>query len=467
MTISTPKTYPNRPNGYLLIMALLVATVLVMLSSVLLNFAIRQHKLGQTEHKSVSNLEVSEAGINYYLWHLSHNPTDYTDGTGSPGPYVHEYKDVSGNVLGTYSLEIEPPQPGGTIVTVTSTGQVAGDNRERVVRSQLGVPSFARYAFVINAEVWFGDTETTNGPVHSNSGIHFDGVASGPVTAAVESYVPTYPFGGDGKSHPGIWGTGGPQEFWHFPVPPVDYTAITADLSEIKQKASANGVNRGNGLWVGDGIYLSYSNTFGYHVRFNSNQTLDIYRVTQRTATVGGRQTYGISRETQIANDIAMPGNSLIFVEDNLWVDGQINNSKVTVGSGRFPDTPSTNTTIYLNKNLLYTYKDGTDVIGLIAQKDIIVGYYSENYLEIDAALLAQKGQAYRPYYPNNIKERIEIYGAVASYSWWTWSYVNQWNQIVSGYRNTVHTYDENLTFGPPPSFPTTGAYTILSWEEL
>ncbi len=69
------------------------------------------------EQKSESALQISEAGVNYYLWHMSHNATDYQDGTGSPasppyGPYTHDYTDCNGKNIGTYTLYITPPSPG-------------------------------------------------------------------------------------------------------------------------------------------------------------------------------------------------------------------------------------------------------------------------------------------------------------------------------------------------------------------
>ena len=38
-------------------------------------------------------MQIADAGINYYQWHLAHFQTDYQDGTGVAGPYVHEYID--------------------------------------------------------------------------------------------------------------------------------------------------------------------------------------------------------------------------------------------------------------------------------------------------------------------------------------------------------------------------------------
>ena len=74
--------------------------------------------------------ELAEAGIEYYRWHLAHVSDDFQDGTGGPGPYVHDFKDSSGVVIGRYSLNIAPPQSGSTVVAVESTGYLL-DNPNR------------------------------------------------------------------------------------------------------------------------------------------------------------------------------------------------------------------------------------------------------------------------------------------------------------------------------------------------
>jgi hypothetical protein len=37
---------------------------------------------------------------------------------------------------------------------------------------------------------------------------------------------------------------------------------------------------------------------------------------------------------------------------------------------------------------------------------------------------------------------------------------------VCRGFLNTSYTYDSNLLYGPPPSWPTTGVYSIMSWRE-
>jgi hypothetical protein len=112
--------------------------------------------VGNTVKKQQA-LNMAEAGLNYYLWHLNHNNTDYRDGTGGTsapdptlgyGPYVHNYVDSDGVKEGTYTLYIKPQGSGSTIVTVRSIGQAAGTNIKRTVQAQIGSPSFANYGVV-------------------------------------------------------------------------------------------------------------------------------------------------------------------------------------------------------------------------------------------------------------------------------------------------------------------------------
>ncbi len=129
--------------------------------------------------KSQQAFNVAEAGINYYLWHLNHNSTDYKDGGTTPstpdpnlgyGPYTHTYIDGSAVNEGTYTLWINPAGGGSSVVTVRSIGTAAGTNIKRTVQAQVGSPSFASYAVASDSALWFGNTESASGPVHSNQG---------------------------------------------------------------------------------------------------------------------------------------------------------------------------------------------------------------------------------------------------------------------------------------------------------
>lgn len=442
------------------------AMALSMVVTGISGFAFMENRAARQKHASETAFQIAEAGLEYYRWHLAHDEDDYTDGTGQPGPYAHNYLDKDGNKIGEFSLQITPPA-GSSIVTVESTGYTSlYPNTQRKVRARIGFPALTDHAFLTNSDVWIGDTEAIHGKLHANGGIRFDGAADALVTSAKETYVCKPIFGSGCKNtvKPGIWGAGGPITFWQFPLPAFDFNGITIDLAKIKTGAQSNG------------IYLSSSGKKGWHLKFKSNGTFDAYKITafysipspgygKDVNNVKHYESYDIKTETFIQN-YTIPVNGLVFVEDNVWVDGIVR-GKVTVGSGKFPVSPATYTSIIIPNNLVYSAKDGSDVLGLMAQNHVLLPRLSPDTLEINAALIAQNGSAQRFYYPGNILNSLTTYGSVISNGVWTWSWVTMGGAIVSGYKNTNTTYDANLTYGPPPSFPVGTGYKLISWEEI
>ncbi len=464
-------TFRSNKHGFYLPLVLAFAAVMIIVTTSIVTLAYRNLSLVKKQSNSNSALNVAEAGVNYYLWHLSHNNADYCDGNactgnGPYGPYVHTYYDDSGKANGSYSITITPPISAGGAVTAEVVGTSA-TGEKRTILSTLGIPSFAQYSFVSNSEAWFGDNESTNGLVHSNKGIHFDGTANGEVSSATSTYVPSSCFGGDNKTHNGVWGSGGPTSYWQYPVPQVDFNSITADLSTLQTAAQQNGI-----FLPTTANNQNQVSQNGYAIKFNGNGTVSVGKVTSQRDTVASAGSCGSStRYYSIMQNVvwessprALPANGVIFVADNAWVWGTID-SRITVASARLPDIGSTNTNIFLQDNITYTAKDGSVALGLVSQSDLVVNPNSANNLEIDAYLLSQKGKVFRPDYSNSVKNSILVYGGIASNSWWTWSWVSG-NSVVSGYKTTTQTYDNNMALNPPPSFPKTGSFAVLSWKE-
>src|SRR5690606_34193692 len=69
-----------------------------------------QVDFSQRQLASEQALNIAEAGVNYYRWHLAHDPDDYQDGTGEDGVYTHTYQDPEGGEIGNFDLEILPPE---------------------------------------------------------------------------------------------------------------------------------------------------------------------------------------------------------------------------------------------------------------------------------------------------------------------------------------------------------------------
>ncbi len=142
--------------------------------------------------------------------------------------------------------------------------------------------------------------------------------------------------------------------------------------------------------------------------------------------------------------------------------------ARVTIVAATLPDNPPQRKSLIINNDLLYTNYDGQDVVGLIAQDNIHVGMVSEDDLRIDAALIAQNGRAGRYYYGSScgasyVRSTLTLYGMIASNLRYGFAYTDG-----TGYATRNITYDGNLLFGPPPSFPLIGdQYVPISWDEV
>ena len=467
---------------------------------------------------------IAEAGLNYYLWHLSHNANDFKDGKTTPttpdpnlgyGPYVHQYIDDNAVNEGTFTLWIKPQGGGSTIATVRSIGQVKGTNTIRTVQAQIGQASFASYALVGDSALWFGNDETANGPVHSNQGIRMDGANTDNVTSANATYVPSGALGGDGNSHPGVWCSSSvttpvncntrSKTSWQYPVSAVDFNQVSSALCTIKKTAFASDpstaalANQANACTqvpnTRTPAYLprrasSFSLSKGYLVQLNTNGTYDLYNVNAETDT---NSTYLTALTLQsVASGIVIPSSGVIFAEDNVWVrTNPTYHGRVTIAAGRL--ATNNNADIVVADDMVYSTKNGQDSIGLVAEGDVLIAPYAPPAsgvftFEVDSALIAENGNVEYPvtYRSSanrcthgwiNSNQQLSFYGSVATRQTWTWNWlvggacgdaahdpVNGW---ISGIENTTTAYDYNLLYAPPPSYPTTNGFNILSWREV
>jgi len=478
--------------------------------------------------KSQQAFNIAEAGLNYYLWHLNHNATDYKDGGSTPttpnaqlgyGPYTHNYIDTNGVNEGTYTLWVNPASNGSTIVTVRSIGQAAGTNITRTAQAQIGSPSFASYAVASDSALWFGNNETADGPVDSNQGVRMDGPSNSTVSSANATYVPSYQLGGDGSSHAGVWcniGVTSPincntrsKSAWIYPVPLINFNQVASSLCTMKKVAFAANSSTASLASQANACtqvpptltssYLpqrssSYSLTRGYLIVLNTNGTYNLYNVNAENDQL---TPYTSALTTQlVANNITIPSSGVIFAEDNVWVlSNPTYHGRVTIAAGRLASSnSSTYANVVVAGPLLYSTKNGADAIGLVAQDSVIVAPYAPPAsgsftFEVDGALLAETGEVWYPgtYRTNvnrctrgwtNSNQQLLFYGSVATRQTWTWNWLDggsacgdaafdSTNGYISGIENTTTQYDYNLEYAPPPSYPLTSGYNILSWREV
>ncbi|HXV27250.1 MAG TPA: hypothetical protein VD862_04500 [Candidatus Paceibacterota bacterium] len=473
-----------RNKGQIAVQVLIFSAVSIIILTGFVLWADTNVRLVWRDSDAEQAFLIAEAGIEYYRWHLAHAPKDYQDGTGAPGPYVHDYRDKDGNLIGTFTLDISPPATGSTLLTIRSTGTLTvNPDAEKIIEAQMDIPSFAKYSAIIGSYVFFGPGSEIFGPVHSNSGVRIDGIAHNLVTSAVAEFNdPDH----SGQDEFGVHTHVAPQDPLppaavpnrpdvfkagrQFPVPPIDFAGLSQDLANLKASAQA------------DGFYRNTVGNKGYHIILKTNDTFDLYDVTDTIkapngcVSVLGEQdwdTWSIEDETFLGN-YPFPDNGIIFIEDHVWIDGQINTARITIATGRFPENPAHRMHITVNRDLLYTNYDGQDIISLVAQGNVNAGWDSEDDLRIDGALLAQSNRVGRYYYrppsgnqprcsPNHVRQKITLYGMIGSEE----RYGFAWSD-GTGYQQRIIIYDPNLLFYPPPSFPKTSSYyTPINWNEI
>lgn len=453
-----------------MILAIVFAFLFISTMGGMLSLFVYQNRLAHKVQAKEAALQIAEAGINYYRWHLAHDEEDYADGTGDVcdysnpcGPYTHDYNDpLTAEKIGEFELYITPPPVGSTLVTIKSTGWVEGfTGQSRIIEVKYGIPSLTKYALLTNSDIWIGDTEGVVGPLHSNGGVRMDGTNDSIVSSAKLTYTCGAGHCSPSQVKPGVWGDGSGSSLWQYPVPLIDFNTISLDLGNMKADSS--------------GVHYGDSEVEGYRVVFKNDGTFDVYTVDSLKSAVqqvndNWTNWTWIAEEpntqTFLAN-VGAPANGIIFIEDNVWVEGVVN-GRFTLISAKLTGIPADYTTIIINDNLTYLARDDSNSLGLIAEKDIKIPRYAPDVLTVDAIMMAQYGRAFYNYYASHVvKTSIEVYGGIITNNVWTWSWCNGDPCLtVDGYNQTTSIYDNNVTFFPPPSFPNTGEYTFISWEE-
>lgn len=468
-------------RAHFVLLVLVFSAVFMTLITTLSGFIFVQKKVQLAEVNKQKAQNLAEAGLEYYRWHLAHYPDDLEDGTGQPGPYVHAVTDPEGGVVGTYTLEI-----GGTVacneltdITITSTGASANDTTyKRKLVARYAKPSVADYSTITNSNVWVGSDRVISGPYHSNGGIRMDGTHNATVSSGVSTWSCTSSFGCSPTSNQnGVFGAGSPSSLWQFPSPQVDFNGITVDLTQLKTHA------------VAAGTYIPPSGGYGYRVIFNANGTADIRRV------VGTTQVWGYSLENDWQQERTVMSNvqaqtlytisqscPVIFVEDNVWVEGTVSGKVVLAAANLI--TAGAERSAIINNNITYASASGNGLT-LIGERDVLIGLQVPDTMTINGVFIAQNGKFGRNHYCQNdcsstsgnqglpgsldpyvLRNTLTTNGTVVSNgrvgTKWTSN-----GTFVSGFSQRYDNFDRNLSANPPPFTPVTSDdYEFIIWQD-
>ncbi|MEA2113747.1 MAG: hypothetical protein U9P63_03805, partial [Patescibacteria group bacterium] len=254
---------------------------------------------------------------------------------------------------------------------------------------------------------------------------------------------------------------------FNFPSPPFDFTGITMDLAEIKNLTQS-----------GQGIYLAPSEQKGYHIILKNDKSLDVYEITSLNAIYAYDTENGwhwensaIGNEVFLANYSIPNDCGLVFIEDDLWVEGKVK-GKIAIVSADLIDA-NTETDIWLEGSIEYTTKDGSDGIVLIGQHNNLIGLHVPDAMELRGIYIAQTGHFGRNHYPCSWypsdckKSSLEIFGAIVSNGrvGTRWTSGGSW---ASGFEKRENIYDPQQNFNPPPFLSCVSEeHQFKEWEEV
>jgi len=471
----------NKPNpkfGFAVAYVLIFSGLVLVMIGGLFGFILSELKQGKERAAWQKAFQIAEAGLNYYQWCLNNEAVDNC----LPNK---DYHDLDGNLRGNFSLNVEVFSSCGTEERrkVTSLGQdIDFSDMSRTLSAFLGKVTVAKYTYLIDDNVWAGPDREIRGFYHSNGGIRMDGENQSLTTSAKENWACTASFGCSSQNCPagcqaeanfcrcpGIFTTtnNSNPDLFDFPCPNFDFESITVDLRAVKDIAISSPLDR---YWPK--VTEIDSNGQGYHFKLKNTGQIEVWVITDLNPDYAYNDEedwhydyFSIANEYLYKTITIGEGCPVFFVEDNLWVEGTVR-GKITIVSAEL-SVPTGETHIILPGNIQYTAFDGSDGLALIAERDILISPDSPETMVLRGVFVAQKGRFGRNHYPSNIRDKLEINGAIVSKKrvgtkWTSGSFV------VSGYLQRENYVDSNLVYEAPPFVPkVSSSYKIYRWQEV
>ncbi len=484
----------GRDQGYVLIIGMLVMSVLLLLGGALLLQVQRNQQHVTRDRAYTQSLAIAEAGLNQYLWMviegISSEVNDFAipgAPAANPNKMTFVYTDPhDGSIKGEYTTEVDPPTASRSSIEVKVTGVSHQPvDQSRTVFAHLNRPAFSEYIMITNEvftiagapddpdRKWWGRT-------HSNKGVCVETTNINDLITCANSnpgvYTHYVPLG-----HPS-------RDYWKEDVGWIDFSALTGDLNKLNEYATdvATKLPYSTATGTGWGKPPAHGDTRGWYIWLKPNQKYQIRLVTGETESKAGQgnkvggslslDTTGLAAFGLGAGEYDYPAEGVIYVNDNVWVEGTNLEGRITIAcSGQLnPVGYRDETSLHVVGDITYKEKNGEAAVGLIAEKNVEipayaplgkggVGSLSDVDMEIDAAMIAQKGARFAraAQMDGPLRDYLIIYGSNTS---------NGAPFRVSGnhgFANADTQYDPFLLHNPPPHFPTIGTYQIVDWREL
>lgn len=422
----------NNKKGIILIASYIVIAVLTVLGAAFISRSISELRIAQRERNSIQALYLAESGIDYALDRLR------TTGQSSG------QKSATLATIGNYSCTWQRIESTSRW-EILSSGFV-GDI-ERKLRAELQPDTFARYLYFTDTEhfryygyrlpVWFVTNDSLDGPLQTNGHFHISG---NPVFSDIYFHKPlkskddfiTYMNGGN----------------------PINSSATSNPPQDIPV------FNEGIELDAGDAPFPSKA------LDLHTAAVQDGYMFTGPTTIVlknDGTMDVTNSHNSWVNQNMALPTNGALFIDGgDVTVSGTLN-GRLSIGTNRNIVIPSD--IVYNNDPRIDPLS--TDTLGLIAERDVIIDKDASYNMEVNASVMAL-GNSFtvEEWWEGPPKGTLTVFGGIIQDERGpVGTFNSSTNAKVSGYSKDYN-YDSRLMTNPPPFYPTTGDYVVISWRE-
>jgi len=394
------------------------------------------------------------------------------------------------------------------IIIATGRSRINGATRQVII--QVRQTSFALLSYFTDQErssvngdtIWFYARDRLYGPVHTNDQFHisWDHTSADPIFYDTISSVATaVDWGTDGRpATTRDWRRvldGGEQAMTtgvsRIPLPQSSDAQRNAAWGADFNFPTTNGIYLpSSGSLLNAGIYIRGDCTINFSVdNSTGNQVITIVRgSTTQTITVDHvnnettvKQGYTTTTYMGVPNGaIYCTGNitSLQGILANNYEDGE---RIVARNAWTVATDVAGGKDIAITGNMSYrTPPDSTKpathpgnlraaTLGLVAD-DVVLSSSCPNEMTLDAVILAggentANGSFYYADWNSRKRNNLNVLGGIIQKRRGPIGTFNPNNNVqVSGY-NKNYRYDPRMVDSPPPFFPTTGAYDVLSWQ--
>jgi hypothetical protein len=458
-------------QGIALVSAILVGTILVLLSVLLLSFTIQESGQSARSVRLATATQAAEAGLDDYISKLTQDheyhlhfvhPAESTRRSTSGalttasnpwsggGTWTYPVSRTTWLPLGNgyeYNLQIEPPVAGSRAVRVVTTGRKIGSTKElRTFEALVRPASPLDFQRIVNGDLSYGTTATTNGKVYVGSGCT-TGTNPRPCrldhpgTARADVYSE-----GDITTTPTLQNGAGAYDRDSNPsirtrvLNPINFSAFTVSFVDVKAAAQSGG------------ILIDDPAVQAWRISFQSNGQIQVQKCRKAASGADFDQAAprcgASSGYTSHTTTFAGGGNGAIYVEQPAIVSGSVNGRITVVTNQKFIVEGAT------------SYVDPRDdTLGLIARDQLVIARYAPDVLTWYASVIVQgdtwktsPGASQKP-----VGSTMNFYGSATT----------NLGGDMTMYRTRNYNYDPNLQYLQPPYFPVLeDAYTIAFFRE-